>query len=79
VNVPRQSSKVGVIAGAEGFEVMGRRKTGSLDMPVAREKDEQVKSSVLKPTPFYGVDHASNHIFLWMKNASVGTLCPVLL
>jgi hypothetical protein len=42
VNVPRQCSKVGIIAGAEGFEVMGRRKTGSLDMPVAQEKDEQV-------------------------------------
>ena len=45
-NEPRQFSKVGIIAGAEGFEVMERWKTGSSDMPVevavAQEKDEQV-------------------------------------
>ncbi len=42
MNVPRQLSKVGIVAGAGGFEVMGRRKTGSFDMSVAQEKEEKV-------------------------------------
>lgn len=41
MNVPRQFSKIGMIVGAEGFEVMGRRKIGRFDMPVAREREER--------------------------------------
>ena len=38
MNVPTQFSKIGVVAGTEGFEVMESLKTGSVDMQVAQEK-----------------------------------------
>lgn len=51
VNVPRQLSKVGAVdgAGADGFEGIGMRKTGSVDMPVARDEDEGVLISTANP------------------------------
>ena len=51
MNVPRQLSKVGAVdgAGADGFEGIGMRKTGSVDMPVARDEDEGVLISTANP------------------------------
>ena len=66
VNVPRQSSKDGIISGTESFEVMGRRKTGRFDMPVAQGEDEQVESQ-----PYFVVlIMASSHIFYERKSKS---------
>ena len=60
VNVPKPFSKVGMVAGAEGFEVTGRRKTGSFDMPVT------TVGTYCKPALFCGV---GNHFFGGKKKA----------
>lgn len=48
-------------------------------MPVVQEKEvEQVDCLELKPTLFYGVNHAINHIICGRKCEKVDTMCPTL-
>jgi hypothetical protein len=52
---------------------MGRRKTGSFDMPVAQDKDEQVESQ-----PYFVVLIMPATTFFVDEKAKAGTLCPAL-